>query len=342
MRNMNYLKIKEVCEKTGLTERTVRFYVKQGLVEPKVTTVRNRAMLEFSEQDVQALCDVAVLRKMQFSIAQIILIQNQPNIIPEVVAAQKAELSAGVEDANAAIQALEAIGGTAPTSVSSLADALRTCTAAREIPESDREPNFARFENITESYKREAYLRFEKSEENRKKRRFAIISVLSSAALVLASVLVTLGVTGQFPSGDEAPFRPEDILSEQMSYIDFAENLAVPRAYIDFDAGDVQGIEYSVGGLHGISGDAVMIYGLENGKYIYVTTEVLTPMENELVEELGLEPERFSGDAETKENKLEAVFPLHNGGYCAVYVESDDMNETELMSLTESLVFKKQ
>ena len=49
------MKIKEVCERTGLTERTVRFYMQKGLIAPKGEWRNGREYSEFSETDVEML-----------------------------------------------------------------------------------------------------------------------------------------------------------------------------------------------------------------------------------------------------------------------------------------------
>ena len=54
------MKIKEVCERTGLTERTVRFYMQKGLIAPKGELRNGREYSEFSETDVEMLQDLVI------------------------------------------------------------------------------------------------------------------------------------------------------------------------------------------------------------------------------------------------------------------------------------------
>ena len=53
------MKMREVCLRTGLTERTVRFYVEQGLLSPAREPRNGRTYLTFSEADVALLDDLA-------------------------------------------------------------------------------------------------------------------------------------------------------------------------------------------------------------------------------------------------------------------------------------------
>ena len=49
------MKMKEICEKTGLTERAVRLYCERGLLSPDTYTQNEREYLVFSERDEKAL-----------------------------------------------------------------------------------------------------------------------------------------------------------------------------------------------------------------------------------------------------------------------------------------------
>ena len=53
------MQIKEVCGRTGLTERTVRFYIEKGLLAPMKTWKNGREYLDFSETDIRVLERIA-------------------------------------------------------------------------------------------------------------------------------------------------------------------------------------------------------------------------------------------------------------------------------------------
>ncbi len=66
------MKIKAVCEKTGLTDRTIRYYIEEGLITPSFTeNYLGRKSFDFSDDDIAELCDIAVLRNFDFSIEEI-------------------------------------------------------------------------------------------------------------------------------------------------------------------------------------------------------------------------------------------------------------------------------
>ncbi len=66
------MKIKTVCDMTGLTDRAVRYYIEEQLISPEYTeNYLGRKSFDFTESDVQQLKDISVLRKFGFSIAEI-------------------------------------------------------------------------------------------------------------------------------------------------------------------------------------------------------------------------------------------------------------------------------
>lgn len=65
------MKIKQVCAKTGLTARTVRFYSERGLIHPLCYEQNERNYYEYSEADVLTLKRVSILRQAEFSLEEI-------------------------------------------------------------------------------------------------------------------------------------------------------------------------------------------------------------------------------------------------------------------------------
>ena len=66
------MKIKEICEKTGLTDRTVRYYIEEALISPFYTeNYLGRKSFDFSEQDVERLKDISTLRAFGFTVEEI-------------------------------------------------------------------------------------------------------------------------------------------------------------------------------------------------------------------------------------------------------------------------------
>jgi DNA-binding transcriptional MerR regulator len=77
------VKIKAVCDLTGLTARTVRVYIDEQLIAPEFTeNYLGRRSFEFSQSDIATLQNIATLRKYGFSIDEIrnILLDSQASI----------------------------------------------------------------------------------------------------------------------------------------------------------------------------------------------------------------------------------------------------------------------
>lgn len=104
------MKIKAVCEHTGLSDRAVRLYIDSGLLSPdKTENYAGRRSFDFSQEDLSQLNRIATLRAAGFSIAQIKEVQTDPQNIPRVVAEvtekQETELH-HIEKAQTALTAL--------------------------------------------------------------------------------------------------------------------------------------------------------------------------------------------------------------------------------------------
>ena len=66
------MKIKAVCELTGLTDRTIRYYIEEKLISPLYTeNYLGRKTYNFSEKDIKDLNHIAVLRKFDFTLEEI-------------------------------------------------------------------------------------------------------------------------------------------------------------------------------------------------------------------------------------------------------------------------------
>lgn len=101
------MKMKEILEKTGLTERAVRLYVQRGLVTPKAVWKNGRDYLEFSCTDLQRLREIGLLRRMGFSLEQIAQMIRVPQHIPGLLQAHLRQLRESSREVAQAAQLLE-------------------------------------------------------------------------------------------------------------------------------------------------------------------------------------------------------------------------------------------
>lgn len=128
------MKIKEVCERTGLTERTVRFYMQKGLIAPKGELRNGREYSEFFEADVEMLQAVATLRELSFSIDEILTMQRMPGAIPSIVEARREAARIQHETAENTYAVLGRLDTDGVSDVAGLAARAREAAAHRPHP----------------------------------------------------------------------------------------------------------------------------------------------------------------------------------------------------------------
>ncbi len=64
MFEVNNLRIKEVCKKTGLTDKAIRVYINSGLLNPNYTeNYTGRKNFDFSDEDVEVLKRISLLSR---------------------------------------------------------------------------------------------------------------------------------------------------------------------------------------------------------------------------------------------------------------------------------------
>ena len=79
------MRIKEAARRTGLTEKTIRYYENRGLVLPDTEERNGRTWRDYTEDHVRMLEAVAILRRAQFHVEEIDAILSDPGSIPEVL-----------------------------------------------------------------------------------------------------------------------------------------------------------------------------------------------------------------------------------------------------------------
>ena len=80
------MKMKEVCTRSGLTEKAVRLYCERGLVHPEKYWERGREYLIFSDHNLRELAIVSELRRAEFSLDEIALMLENPERCGDVLA----------------------------------------------------------------------------------------------------------------------------------------------------------------------------------------------------------------------------------------------------------------
>ncbi len=137
------MKMKEVLERTGLTDRAVRLYIANGLVAPECSrgyTGRNN--YEFSEADVEILQKIALLRKADFSLEQIKQLQEGGENAREALAEYLEEKREEFKRDGLILEALAGLPGEETPDLDEICRRLTEGFRAKQVPQSDLKPTW--------------------------------------------------------------------------------------------------------------------------------------------------------------------------------------------------------
>ncbi len=176
------MQIKEVCRRTGLTERAVRFYVEKGLLSPKKTWRNGREYLDFSEEDLRSLGRIAGLRRRFFPLEEIKTMQTRPKQIGQVLNAYCTGLQAETKERQTALSLTEAIRDEEIPDLETLCRLLNREAGHRDPIQMDIRPDFRRLDGDSPEERETALEEWSKQEQKRKKKvrfRFLLGGILS-------------------------------------------------------------------------------------------------------------------------------------------------------------------
>lgn len=132
------MKMKDVITETGLTDRAIRLYIENSLVSPSCSeNYAGRKNIEFSEEDVEALKNVATLRKAGFSINEIKLMSSGQVPCRETLEGFIEKTSERIESDKAIIEKLEAVVLTEDLSIETICESLNSVTEEKAVPKED-------------------------------------------------------------------------------------------------------------------------------------------------------------------------------------------------------------
>ncbi len=184
------MKIKQVCDSTGLSERTIRFYIEKGLIAPQSCEQNRRTYYEFGEDDVRQTEQIAILRKIGFSIAEILTMKNEPKCIGSIIEEHLISLEESARKQAEALTAVQNAVGSQYPSLSALCAVLTESAEHLELPQRDVWPNFAQFDEETPEEREKSYQSF-LDRHNRKEKR---LKWLKPALLSLCTAALIFGV----------------------------------------------------------------------------------------------------------------------------------------------------
>lgn len=137
------MKIKDVCQQTGLTDRTVRYYIESGLLTPDCKeNYAGRKNFSFTREDVERLEQIKVLRGAGFGVEQIKRLLAGRST-KEIVCERLQELESEHEKSEQLLETLQKADMDRDVSLEELTIILSSTPTASEEPEQDSKRPFA-------------------------------------------------------------------------------------------------------------------------------------------------------------------------------------------------------
>jgi len=132
------MKIKEVIIKTKLTDKAIRLYIDNGLVAPNIDeSYSGRKSIEFTNDDVERLNNIALLRKAGFSIADIKDIIESDEKAQNVVDRFIRDTEDNIHHETEIIEKLKNIPAENGISLKTICESLSDSVEERQVPKED-------------------------------------------------------------------------------------------------------------------------------------------------------------------------------------------------------------
>ena len=164
------MKIKQVIKETGLTDRAIRLYIENDLVKPECDENYNgRKSIDFSENDVENLKNIALLRKADFSIQEIKYLQMGGETAQNTIKEYINRTNEKIQFSSEIIEKIGTLADEENITIEIICERLSSNLANEKVPAEDMELSW---------------------EEVEEKRKFIIISVIGMVLAVIAQIFI--------------------------------------------------------------------------------------------------------------------------------------------------------
>ena len=132
------MKMKEVTEKTGLTDRAVRLYIDEGLALPNIEeSYSGRKSIDFTESDVERLKNIALLRKAGFSIADIKSMVDDNSTAKDIIEKFIEQTESNIAHETEIVEKLKGISFDEEVTLEKICTSLSETVEEKEVPSED-------------------------------------------------------------------------------------------------------------------------------------------------------------------------------------------------------------
>ena len=135
------MKMKEVLLQTRLTDRAVRLYIENGLLTPNnEKSYSGRNSYDFTEEDVAILQQIALLRKAEFSLEQIKILQQGGEGARTVFLQYLQDKQASVIQGQKILSALEPLADREQVTIDQICNEIEKGLCSKPVPKEDLKP----------------------------------------------------------------------------------------------------------------------------------------------------------------------------------------------------------
>lgn len=140
------MKIKEIAKRTGLTEKTIRYYEEKELIKPDIRMVGQRRFREYTDENRKELERIARLRMMCFTIEEIKVMKDNPTEIAHILPEYQERMEKEVELKSRILESLKQQDHSNVDTLEQLIACIVPSENKLTIPLEDLEPDFAKLD----------------------------------------------------------------------------------------------------------------------------------------------------------------------------------------------------
>lgn len=221
------MKMKELSALTGISDRTIRYYIDDGLFIPERYTenYEGRKSYNFSDNDVKRLKQIALLRKYGFSINEIKELTKGTSDLKSLVDKRVAEAKQNSEERLDEIRTLEAVAARQPKDIDELCEMLSNPVVEQApVPRIDEQSAY-------------------KPMYNKSKKRNKIIAVIAS--LLAFSTVLLVWISGELLFKELQSEMSVDVVDDyKFMYQDYIHHLADGYCILRLNSEEISFVYY--------------------------------------------------------------------------------------------------
>ena len=140
------VKIKQVSDRTGLAQSTIRYYESQGLISPGWENKNGKRFRDYSDLDLDDLAHVAALRRAMFTVEEIRSMQDDPDQIPRLLEEYRQRMELLAVETAVLARAARSLEPEACGDFKALAEQMETAARRTLAPKHSIEPRFGKYD----------------------------------------------------------------------------------------------------------------------------------------------------------------------------------------------------